>query len=155
MDKAPETHIMKARLLHDKIVVDCKDGTKFLLIPYQQTKDGEQQFFGIDKELERVVHCINDFDGVITDVIKGGFVRRALYALERGKQAVEATRKAFVKDSLASLQEARHGKEEETKSVEGLPPQDQGREAPQGGGEVGGDGSPGSPGEHLSERPNK
>src|SRR5579884_1166221 len=100
MDKPLETHIMKARLLHDKIVVDCKDGTKFLLIPYQQTKDGEQQFFGIDKELERVVHCINDFDGVITDVIKVGFVRRALYALDKSRAAVEATRKQYVKDSL-------------------------------------------------------
>ncbi len=151
MDKPLETHIMKARLLHDKIVVDCKDGTKFLLIPYQQTKDGEQQFFGIDKELERVVHCINDFDGVITDVIKVGFVRRALYALDKSRAAVEATRKQYVKDSLEKAQEERHGKEEKAKGLEGIPSEDPRREEPQSLGETGGAGSPGRPGEHVSK----
>jgi hypothetical protein len=84
-----------AEIKDHKIIVRLPNGKTFNLVPYVKTTDGDQQFFGIDADLERIVLCINDLAPIPTETIRQGFAARMMDTVNRAKASVELTKKVL------------------------------------------------------------
>lgn len=89
--------IMQALDSDTFIEVRMADGKRFKLIPYEETKDGDQQPMDRRLELNRIAACITALDGLKTEAIVRNLVGRLLERVNVSMVALKNAQEAIHK----------------------------------------------------------
>jgi hypothetical protein len=90
-------HIMQALDSDTFIEIRLASGKRFKLIPYEETKDGDQQSLDLQGELNRIACCITALDGVKTEVIVRNFVGRLIAEVQKSMKALTGANEVLQK----------------------------------------------------------
>lgn len=107
----------------DKIIIHTLDGKPFDLIPYAKTPDGDQQLFGIDEHIDRIVACLNDLMPIPTETIKAGFTGRMMTTVQNATRTVEMTKKVLEAFYAKEVKDQEKTEPQKTSDISSVPPQ--------------------------------